>query len=253
MQSRLRRFATSAPVEPVARRLYGVYRRAVPRALTPLEQKAESYDDMTVDVARRCLSGTGTCIDAGANRGDLLARFIDASPTSRFLAFEPIPALAQRLSRRCPKADVRAVALSDHSGKAVFRYLPDRPALSSLLVRPERERGLDVEDLQVALETLDAATAGVPRIEFLKVDVEGAELELFRGARRVLTEDRPVVVFECGGAENLAAVHAELAQSSYQVWTMPSWLETGPPLAGEIALLAAADDGEFQFVAAVRA
>src|SRR3954462_7518476 len=71
MQSRLRRLAMSAPVEPVARRLYGVYRRAVPRTLTPLEQKAESYDDMTVDVARRSLSGTGTCIDAGANRGDL--------------------------------------------------------------------------------------------------------------------------------------------------------------------------------------
>src|SRR5438045_924967 len=139
MQRTLRRLATSAPLEPFARRAYRAYRRLAPKTLSPLEQKAADYDRMTVDVAGRSLSGSGTCVDAGANKGDLLEQFIGVSPTSTFVAFEPIPAMAKMLRRRCPAADIREVALADHAGTAEFRYLPDRPALSSLLVRPERE------------------------------------------------------------------------------------------------------------------
>jgi FkbM family methyltransferase len=250
MQRRLRRLATNPMLGPVARRAYRGYRSLVPKTLTPLQQKAEDYDRMTVEVACRSLTGTGTCVDAGANKGDLLVQFITASPSSTFLAFEPIPDLVKALRRRCPKADVRALALSDRVGTAEFRYLPDRPALSSLLVRPDREAGEAVQDLQVPVDTLDNVVAGSPRVEFLKVDVEGAELDLFRGARRVLTVDRPVVVFECGGVQNLTDVAAELLRRDYALWTMPEWLADGPVLNGTDGLLAAAEAGEFQFVAA---
>jgi hypothetical protein len=54
--------------------------------------------------------------------------------------------------------------------------------------------------------------------------------------------DRPVVVFECGGVQNLTDVAAELLRRDYALWTMPEWLADG--------LLAAAEAGEFQFVAA---
>lgn len=250
MHRRVRRLATSTPLEPVARRAYHAYRRLVPTTLTPLQEKAAGYDRMTVEVARRVLSGNGTCVDAGANKGDLLVQFVAASPSSTFLAFESIPMLAKALRRRCSTVDVRAVALSSRTGTTAFRYLPDRPALSSLLVRPEREKGETVRELEVPLETLDDATVGSPPVELLKVDVEGAELDLLRGAHRVLSEDRPVIVLECGGAQNLSAVATELHRHRYALWTMPVWLASGTALEGKHGLLAAAEAGEFQFVAA---
>jgi hypothetical protein len=47
------------------------------------------------------------------------------------------------------------------------------------------------------LATLDEEVPKRIRVAFLKVDVEGHELQVFRGAARVLSRDAPVLLFEC--------------------------------------------------------
>lgn len=249
VRSRLQRLLADTPVEPLARSALRAYRKLVPRAASAMERKTVEYDRMTAEVAARSLSSGGVCVDAGANKGDLLRMFMAAAPQATFIAFEPIPELAKRLARQFPGASIRALALSDTTGEAEFRHFPDRQALSSLVVRPERETGAAVETITVQVGTLDDAVPERP-VRFVKVDVEGVELALLRGARRILREERPVVVLECGGEDNLIAVHDELESSGYAVWTMAGWLQAGEQLRGPAGVLAAADAGEWQFVAA---
>jgi FkbM family methyltransferase len=130
------------------------------------------------------------------------SRFGDAV---KIIAYEPARRarrlLAQTLDVNHIKGiDVRAFAVSDQEGSATFReYLPDphgttpwRPEASSLVT--EKLSGLPTdEDIQVPIVTLDsdalsACTAG-PVV--VKIDVEGFELSVLKGATRLLADRRP--------------------------------------------------------------
>lgn len=249
----IRRYVKATPgLAHVAASALRGYRALRPDHASPERLKILDYDRMTVEVARASLTGNGVCVDIGANLGTLLREFIRVSPASRFIAVEPIPALAKQIRLRWPAVLVHQVALSDRTGAATFRYLPDRPAVSSLYVRENVEGGERVEELHVVMETLDRIVDASGPVEFVKIDVEGAELQVLRGARKLLQQDRPVLVIESGGDENLRSVERCLAETGYGMWSMSSWLSGGPIIEDVDELLQLHDDGEYQFVAAPR-
>jgi FkbM family methyltransferase len=184
--------------------------------LTWAERRNREYDAATVEIIRRVLKENSNSIDAGAHEGLILRELIEAAPLGRHFAFEPIPALADRLRRRYPRAVVHEVALADYTGETTFRYLPDLPALSSLHERPDREAGEAVVPLTVSVARLDDVVPRDLPIHFMKVDVEGSELALFAGALDTLRRWAPVVVFECHNTE-LHAVADVLAGVDYQI------------------------------------
>jgi hypothetical protein len=139
---------------------------------------------------------------------------------------------------------VEEVALSDFEGTAIFHILTDDPARSSLVNRPDWERGRTVEQLVVPVRRLDDCVPPENRIAFLKVDVEGAELELFRGASRILAEDKPVVVFECTDV-NLPEVASLLKSFVMEI----SFLSRYPDGTTEETLELNPGSGEFCFAA----
>ena len=55
-----------------------------------------------------------------------------------------------------------------------------------------------MEQIAVALEDLDSSLPDGYAPDFIKVDVEGAEVQVFRGALRTIREHRPTIVFEHG-------------------------------------------------------
>lgn len=76
--------------------------------------------------------------------------------------------------------------------------------------------------LQVPVVALDDYLPREKRVSLIKVDAEGAELAIFRGAFRVLTESRPWLVFECesrhlphGSVEEVFAFLAEAGYDGY--------------------------------------
>ncbi len=140
------------------------------------------------------LGEASNCIDVGANEGLLLELFTRLAPGGRHIAYEPVPALASRLQRRFPQAEVRDVAVADHSGETTFvmhKRLASRSSLHPVGHAPDQ-----TQTINVPLTTLDEDLPAGYRPHLVKIDVEGAEHLVLQGAMRTLQSSRPVVLFE---------------------------------------------------------
>lgn len=137
------------------------------------------------------------CVDVGCHQGEVLREMIRLAPRGRHIAFEPVPASHAALAASLPGVEVRQAAAADEDGEAEFVVVPDLPSHSGL-----RERSypgeLRTERVRVRTERIDSALPEdyVPRL--IKIDVEGAELQVLRGAVETLRRHRPIVWFEHG-------------------------------------------------------
>lgn len=145
-------------------------------------------------------------VDIGANVGLHSLRWLQWVPHLQMLTVEPGPETFRLLahniaingfSERCQCAQV---AISDCSGDAEFIVASD-DAFSGLVSNgrvPElRRERVRTQRLGELLDEL-----GVARVDFLKIDVEGAESSVVEGASDVLRRDRPDVFMEICSANN---------------------------------------------------
>lgn len=147
----------------------------------------------------------GTAIDAGANEGLYTYRL--ATLYDRVHAFEINPALAGRLRRLVSSnVSVYPVGLSSREGSDTLYtpYYHGRPLYGwaglELWNCPTAER---YTESVVSVRPLDSFD--FDEVSFLKVDVEGHELELLTGAQQTIRRNRPVVLIEVKD-QNRAAV-----------------------------------------------
>jgi FkbM family methyltransferase len=128
------------------------------------------------------LRADSNCIDIGCNHGLVLADIVDVAPLGVHYAFEPVPELAEELARRFPAVDVRQVALSDRSGTASFAHVVDSDGLSGLSDRDLAETHA-IRNIEVEICRLDDVLPADYAPAFVKIDVEGAELQVLEGSR----------------------------------------------------------------------
>ena len=124
-------------------------------------------------------------------------------PGGRVLAVEPIPRMAEAieksaLANNMTQVSVHALALADAEGQAEFSVERGNTGGSRL----GRAAGA-VDTITVPVATLDALLArlAIGRVDFIKVDVEGFELEVLRGARATLARDAPGMYLEVGAED----------------------------------------------------
>ena len=174
------------------------------------------------------LEPDSNCIDIGAHAGSVLQEIVKAAPDGRHIAFEPIPELCVGLRKRFPQVEVRCAAVSSHGGSASFAYVPDVPEWSGLKLRALPD-GTEprAEEIEVRLEALDEVLPESYRPSLIKIDVEGAEEAVLRGAMQTLRRHRPIVVFEHGvGSANVygtlpAQIHELLADElGYEIYDL---------------------------------
>jgi FkbM family methyltransferase len=159
------------------------------------------------------LRNDSNAIDIGANEGSVLASILRVAPAGRHIAYEPIPQLHARLVEQFPSVDVRCEALYDERGTASFTHVLDASTRSGLRQRADLdERTTRVQKLTVPTARLDEVLADDYVPTLIKIDVEGAELNVLRGAVETLQRHRPLVVFEhgVGGADLYDALSTEL-------------------------------------------
>ena len=140
------------------------------------------------------------CIDAGANVGVhtiRLARLVGRD--GEVIAFEPDPEVVQRTRRNVSLNDLANVrvldaAASEQAGEMrLFRPNPSdtNRARASLT----QHRYLTGATAMVAVTTIDATCAGAP-VALIKIDVEGHEAAVVRGAADTIARHAPSIVFE---------------------------------------------------------
>jgi FkbM family methyltransferase len=156
------------------------------------------------------------CIDVGAHRGQLLAEMLRIAPAGRHLAFEPIPELCDLLRKNFPTVEVHQAALSNRPGHAEFAHVRGHAeGWSGFRFRPlPTGEQADVENIEVRLEVLDDVIDPDYSPAVIKVDVEGAEEQVFKGALSTLRRHGPVVIFEhgSGSAETYGTKPADIYQ-----------------------------------------
>lgn len=176
-----------------------VLRRSEPWEVT---RNRRDMDNLRL-VAAAVLKPDSNCIDVGAHEGSFLVEAVRVAPLGRHIAYEPLPHLASELAARFPTVDVRPHAVSDRAGRATFVHVRSRPEMSGLRTRsyPTAE---ELDEIEVELEALDEALPNGYVPDLIKIDVEGAEFQVLRGARETIGRHRPVVVFEhgLGGADH---------------------------------------------------
>jgi FkbM family methyltransferase len=142
-------------------------------------------------------------VDAGASCGIYTvaaARLV--GPTGRVVSFEPGARAADVLDRNIELNDLGNVrlhrtALSDRVGRV--RLLANRgPVAQSISFETDAIDGFD----EVPTTTLDETLAheGIDRVDFIKMDIEGAEELALRGAETLLARSRPTIVLELNPA-----------------------------------------------------
>ncbi|MFO0902365.1 MAG: FkbM family methyltransferase [Pirellulales bacterium] len=145
-------------------------------------------------------------IDIGAHKGAFLYWMQRAvGRDGRVVAFEPQPELAQYLrslasDRGLDHVRVVNAALSHHPGVMTLTRAGELPSPGARLHPDEvREEGIAGHvSFAVRVEALDKFLTQSDRpVRLIKCDVEGHELAVFRGARRILEEDQPLLLFEC--------------------------------------------------------
>jgi len=144
-----------------------------------------------------------TVLDVGAHHGyyTLLASR-KVGRRGKVIAFEPSPRERRYLKRhlklnRCANVVVEETALGNHSGEADF-YLVDGTESGCNSIRlPDVAQ--PVQRLRVRLDQVDAYLERnrIETVDFMKLDAEGAELQILEGAERLLTHvPRPVILAE---------------------------------------------------------
>ncbi len=199
--------------------------------------KSSLYDAQTIAIMRRVLRPDSTAIDIGAFEGSMLRHMFRFAPRGRHFAFEPLPERFAELRRAFPQAHVYPYAVGAEQGAVTFHCVLDHPALSGLRRRLEHIPNEKVREIQVSMETIDRVIPGDIPIAFIKIDVEGGELGVLRGAVATLRRNRPVVVFECGvgGADFFGSTPGVLfdflaEEAELRISLLGAWLAGQPPL-----------------------
>jgi FkbM family methyltransferase len=169
-------------------------------------------------IADLCPPGCGTAVDVGGWYGPWTRRL--SRRAHRVVTVEPVPHLADLLAATAPP-NVRVVraAAADRPGTARLWLPPDDTGargVSSLIRRDIHAHAVDVDC--VALDDLALTDVG-----FVKIDVDGSELAVLRGATALLTRDRPALFVELETRiQPIKPVITYLSLLGYAGWVLPT-------------------------------
>lgn len=195
------------------------------------------YDRLTKSIMKKVIKKDSNCIDIGCHKGEMLQSILKLAPAGKHFAFEPIPYLYDQLKVKFDgQASIFSCALSDKSGQTTFNLVKNAPAYSGINKRKYAVSEPEIEEIQVELKQLDEVIPAETKIDFIKIDVEGGEFDVLKGAKNLLTTHHPILVFECGiGASEFygtkpSELFQYLADLNYKTSTLRAYMQQGKPL-----------------------
>lgn len=218
------------------------------------------YDRLTKKIMKNNLSKDSNCIDVGCHKGEILDLMLLYAPQGKHTAFEPIPNMFTNLKEKyASKVNVFPFALSDFHGKTSFQWVKNAPAYSGIKKRMYAISNPEIEELEVEVRLLDDVVSSDHRIHFVKIDVEGGEFGVFKGAQSLLSENKPIILFECGkgasdyyGTKPLEIYNFITQNIGLSIYTLERFCKKASPLSLDEFESVYESNKEYYFVASVK-
>ncbi len=157
------------------------------------------YDRLTTIILKKYLKRDFNCIGVGCHKGEILDLMLKHAPGGTHYGFEPIPNFYHELNKKYKnKAQIFPYALSENNGKTTFQLVKNAPAYSGIKRRRYDIKNPNIEEIEVEMKRLDEVVPLNTPIHFMKIDVEGGEFGVLKGAKNLLKQYQPKILFECG-------------------------------------------------------
>lgn len=164
------------------------------------------FDKAVLDLMSDHIKSNSIVIDVGANIGAYTIPLAVLNPTIDIHSFEPNPYVADRLRRnisvnQITNVTVHQEGLSNNQGVTQFHVI--RPSenmtynlgLSSIAESAVQDQ--DTDKIEIAINTIDNIFSDSDKhVSLLKVDVQGFEFEVLKGAEITINKYRPVIIIE---------------------------------------------------------
>lgn len=170
-----------------------------------------NYESMLEAVYTAALRDGDVAIDIGAHVGRHtlpMARAVGVR--GKVYAYEPLPSIyvnlmravetARESDRNLAEVVMYNLALGELEGSAQFIYTPDFPEYSGFRERLYHVDNVRKETIKVQVTRLDSMREQIGQVHFIKIDAEGGELTILKGARALITDSLPIISFEMGNA-----------------------------------------------------
>jgi FkbM family methyltransferase len=176
------------------------------RKIDYLRSKFSSWDidwEKVLETGYRLLlSAKSTVIDIGGHAGRHSDIFINQIKCKSVYIFEPIPSKYQFLKNTYSanaNVEIKQIAISSKKGKSEFILNHSAPEESGLRERIYNNPDLkNLEKLTVETNTLDNLFPNLKSLDYIKIDVEGGEIDILNGGLRLIKKHRPIISVEYG-------------------------------------------------------
>jgi FkbM family methyltransferase len=159
----------------------------------------DDYEKEETNMIHKLVRNGDTILDIGANIGWHSLNLALAKRDCQIHAFEPIPTTFSYLVRNIELNAISNISIhnfgfSDKQGEFDFYYYPEGSGNASLANLSGRD---SVIKIPCKLSTVDDYVQQVNlKVDFIKCDVEGAELFVFKGGAEMIKRDKPIVFSE---------------------------------------------------------
>jgi FkbM family methyltransferase len=194
--------------------------RSFPQLYVRLLVRKIGYPDPELHLLPSLCEETKCSVDIGSHKGDYAFHMLRHS--SRCHIFEPRPGAIKKIRGRLEGASlpvtVHSMALSDTEGSMSLRVVPGCPERSTLETSNQLEE-LEEKHVTVPVRRLDDCELG--EVGCIKIDVEGHEEAVVKGAIQTIRRDRPSLIIEAeerhnpGGLERLTSLLSPLGYEGH--------------------------------------
>lgn len=151
-------------------------------------------------------------VDVGAHIGSVTAGVSFYSKPRKIIAIEAMPSKASHLKHLFPDAVIVETALGETTGQSKFYVNLKKTGFSSLVPLGTPTANQETCEISVKMSRLDDVVNDND-VGLIKIDVEGGEVGVIRGARQILQTCRPIILFESG-----PPFQNELGYNKDQLW-----------------------------------
>lgn len=140
--------------------------------------------------------------DIGANAGEYTFKFEQCVGSKNVYSFEPIPKLYKNLKRIFRKVNIELLAFSNKSTLSQFKI----PVINDVVYDTRGKLDIEITEpgetnyelIEVQCKTIDeyVIQKSIPKIKLIKIDVEGHEFNVLKGATKTLRKLKPIILIE---------------------------------------------------------